>query len=180
MKVLVHWPMSSFQGRGGAAYPQVVSNELQEPVQFATYYPVDSRTISTDKDDESRLDMGITDFKNQEWSSVDFTVDKIENALEGLVSHTANGSFMLKDGKDEVHVFLLRPQMVLMMNSTYEKTSVTLLENVLTVACAVFRRSFLFGSGCEYWIVPCCVSTHRCFNKSGQRVHAAFYAHSSW
>ena len=138
MKVLVHWPMSSFQGRGGAAYPQVVSNELQEPVQFATYYPLDARTIHTveyerakngdeapvvQAEPHSPVYMGITDFKNQEWGHVDFSITVIENALHNNVTYDhRRRKFMTNTGNKEAHVFLLRPQMVLMMNSKYKKT----------------------------------------------------------
>lgn len=159
MKVLVHWPMSSFQGRGGAAYPQVVSNELQEPVQFATYYPLDTRTIGkmdynlAEGDGEnnqaeegnpennqaeegnrenvqadrlvmenSPVDMGITDFKNQEWGHVDFSITGIERALHDQVKYDHVGRKFMTNDRQEAHVFLLRPQMVLMMNSKYKKT----------------------------------------------------------
>ena len=112
MKVLVHWPMSSFQGRGGAAYPQVVTNELQEPVQFATYYPVDNRSMNRDGD---RLAMGITDFVNQEWHEITDTPQEVAATMSGINWNESTKKFMMD--RREVDVFLLRPQTVLMMNN---------------------------------------------------------------
>lgn len=62
MQVLVHWPMSSYQNSGGAAYPQVMQNELQEAVGFGTYYPLDQLCYSN-----GYYKMAITNFRDQSW-----------------------------------------------------------------------------------------------------------------